>query len=46
MARRAILTRRDPYRLRYRNSLEKPELLKPGEIYRVTVDAGVTATCS
>ena len=29
-------------RLRYRNSLEKPELAKPGEIYRVTVDAGVT----
>src|ERR1019366_5811161 len=30
-------------RLRYRNSLEKPELVAPGEIYRVTVDAGVTA---
>ena len=30
-------------RLRYRNTLEKPELAKPGEIYRVTVDAGVTA---
>ena len=30
-------------RLRYRNSLEKPELAAPGEIYRVTVDAGVTA---
>jgi putative CocE/NonD family hydrolase len=29
-------------RLRYRNSLEKPELAKPGEIYRVTIDAGVT----
>jgi hypothetical protein len=29
-------------RLRYRDSLEKPELLKPGELYRVTVDAGVT----
>ena len=29
-------------RLRYRDSLEKPELGKPGEIYRVTVDAGVT----
>jgi len=29
-------------RLRYRNSLEKPELAKPGEIYRITVDAGVT----
>jgi putative CocE/NonD family hydrolase len=30
-------------RLRYRNSLEKPELAKPGEVYRVTVDAGVTS---
>ena len=30
-------------RLRYRNSLEKPELATPGEIYRVTVDVGVTA---
>jgi putative CocE/NonD family hydrolase len=30
-------------RLRYRNSLEKPELGKAGEIYRVTVDAGVTS---
>jgi uncharacterized protein len=29
-------------RMRYRNSLEKPELGKAGEIYRVTVDAGVT----
>jgi uncharacterized protein len=29
-------------RQRYRNSLEKPELIKPGEIDRVTVDAGVT----
>jgi putative CocE/NonD family hydrolase len=29
-------------RLRYRNSLEKPELVKPGEVYRVKVDAGVT----
>jgi putative CocE/NonD family hydrolase len=29
-------------RLRYRNSLEKPELSTAGEIYRVTVDAGVT----
>jgi uncharacterized protein len=29
-------------RLRYRNSLEHPELAKPGEVYRVTVDAGVT----
>jgi hypothetical protein len=30
-------------RLRYRNSLEKPELATPGEIYQITVDAGVTA---
>jgi len=30
-------------RLRYRNSMEKPELLKPGEIYKVTVDAGPTS---
>jgi putative CocE/NonD family hydrolase len=30
-------------RLRYRTSLERAELLKPGEVYRVTVDAGVTS---
>ena len=29
-------------RLRYRHSLEKPELATPGEIYEITVDAGVT----
>jgi len=29
-------------RLRYRNSLERPEPAKEGEVYRVTVDAGVT----
>jgi putative CocE/NonD family hydrolase len=29
-------------RLRYRNSLEKPEPAKPGETYHVSVDAGVT----
>jgi uncharacterized protein len=29
-------------RLRYRNSLELPEPAKEGEIYRITVDAGVT----
>lgn len=29
-------------RLRYRNSLEHPELVKEGEIYRIAVDAGVT----
>jgi putative CocE/NonD family hydrolase len=30
-------------RLRYRNSLEKPEPAKPGEIYRIAIDAGVTS---
>jgi putative CocE/NonD family hydrolase len=30
-------------RLRYRNSMEKPELLKPGEVYKITVDAGPTS---
>jgi len=30
-------------RLRYRNSLEHPELAKEGEVYRITVDAGVAA---
>jgi uncharacterized protein len=30
-------------RLRYRNSLERAELAKPGEVYRVTIDAGVTS---
>jgi len=29
-------------RLRYRNSLEKPELARPGEVYRIQIDAGVT----
>jgi putative CocE/NonD family hydrolase len=29
-------------RLRYRNSLERPEASKPGDVYRITVDAGVT----
>jgi len=29
-------------RLRYRNSLEKPELAHPGEVYKISVDAGVT----
>jgi putative CocE/NonD family hydrolase len=29
-------------RLRYRNSLEKPEPAKEGEVYALTVDAGVT----
>ena len=29
-------------RLRYRKSLEEPELVRPGEICRLTIDAGVT----
>lgn len=29
-------------RLRYRQSLEKPELAQPGDIYKLTIDAGVT----
>jgi len=30
-------------RLRYRNSLEKPELAQPGQPYELTLDAGVTS---
>ena len=30
-------------RMRYRTSLEKAELAKPGEIYKLTIDAGVTS---
>jgi putative CocE/NonD family hydrolase len=30
-------------RLRYRNSLEKAALARPGEIYELTIDAGVTS---
>ena len=30
-------------RARYRNSLEKPELLHAGEVYKLTIDAGVTS---
>ena len=30
-------------RLRYRESLEKPTLARPGEIYKLTLDAGVTS---
>src|ERR1039458_428199 len=29
-------------RLRYRDGLEKPELANPGQMYRITIDAGVT----
>lgn len=29
-------------RLRYRKSLDKPELVRPGEISKLTIDAGVT----
>ncbi len=30
-------------RLRYRNGIERPELAKPGEVYPITIDAGVTS---
>jgi putative CocE/NonD family hydrolase len=30
-------------RLRYRNSLEKPQLATPGQVYEVTIDGGVTS---
>jgi putative CocE/NonD family hydrolase len=30
-------------RMRYRDSLEIPKLMTPGEVYKVTVDAGVTS---
>jgi putative CocE/NonD family hydrolase len=30
-------------RARYRESLEKPKLMKPGEVYRMEIDAGVTS---
>ena len=30
-------------RLRYRGGLDKPALAKPGQIYRVRIDAGVTS---
>ena len=30
-------------RARYRNSLERPELLRAGEVYKLTIDAGVTS---
>jgi uncharacterized protein len=30
-------------RMRYRDSLETPRLLTPGEVYKVTIDAGVTS---
>ncbi len=30
-------------RLRYRNSLEAPELASPGKVYEITVDAGVAS---
>jgi hypothetical protein len=30
-------------RLRYRESLEKPVLARPGEVYPITLDAGVTS---
>jgi hypothetical protein len=30
-------------RTRYRESLEKPEAMTPGDVYRMTIDAGVTS---
>lgn len=30
-------------RVRYRHGLEKPELARPGEVYALTIDAGVTS---
>jgi hypothetical protein len=30
-------------RLRYRGSLDKPELARPSEVYKLSIDAGVTA---
>ncbi len=30
-------------RLRYRESLERAKLARPGEIYRISIDAGVTS---
>jgi putative CocE/NonD family hydrolase len=30
-------------RARYRDSLEKPKLMNPGEVYRMTIDVGVTS---
>jgi putative CocE/NonD family hydrolase len=30
-------------RMRYRGSLEKAELARPGEVYKLTIDAGVTS---
>jgi putative CocE/NonD family hydrolase len=30
-------------RVRYRDSLEHPELMKPGEVYKIAIDAGVTS---
>ncbi len=30
-------------RLRYRSSLEKPEPVRPGEVYQVTLDAGIVS---
>ena len=30
-------------RVRYRDSLESPKLMTPGEVYKMTIDAGVTS---
>ena len=40
---RAILLTEGILRLRYRNSFEHPELMVPGQVYRVTLDLWATA---
>lgn len=40
---RAINLSEGILRLRYRNSFERPELLNPGQVYRVTIDLWSTA---
>ncbi len=30
-------------RLRYRNSLERPEAVRPGDVYEITLDAGIAS---
>ena len=42
MAKRAILPD-GILRMRYRHGLDKPELAQPGEVYPLTIDAGVTS---
>jgi len=40
---RAIILSEGVLRLRYRDSFEKPELMKPGQVYHVNVDLWATA---